>query len=107
LADAGQSARRVQHYWRNQSFMGVRVGEYKLMVRHQEVTSPDTFPYESPFQSSVAPAGSGERIYNLYVDPREQHAMLPLKQIHYPTLAAAAAQHLATFEKYPPKIPMR
>lgn len=107
LGDAGQSTRRVVHYWLGQTFMGVRVGEFKLLQRQQVYKHEDTWPAMSPFQGSITPAGSGSKMFDLYIDPKEEHALLPLKQPQIPVLTRAAAAHLATFKTYPPKVPIR
>ncbi|MEH0194276.1 sulfatase-like hydrolase/transferase [Caulobacter sp. CCNWLY153] len=107
LADAGESRRRVEYYWLGQVFMGVRVGEFKFLNRSQDVVHDDTSPSLSPFQGAITPSGSGMRLFDLYIDPKEQYGLLPLKQPQIPVLAKAVAAHLATFKAYPPKVPVQ
>jgi arylsulfatase len=107
LADSGLSARRAQYYWVNSIFMGVRVGEFKFLRRDQNYQSTDTWPTSSPFQSSVSEPAYGGKLFNLYIDAKEEHAMLPLKQPHVPVMAKAIAAHMATFKQFPPKVPIK
>lgn len=107
LSDEGLSARRAQYYWVNSIFMGVRVGEFKFLRRDQNYQSTDTWPSSSPFQSSVSEAAYGGKLFNLYIDAKEEHAMLPLKQPHVPVMAKAIAAHMATFKQFPPKVPIK
>lgn len=106
LADRGESARRAVYFWLGATFMGVRVGEFKYLVRDQHFENKDTWPASSPFQSTTAPAAYGGKLFHLYVDPKEEHALLPLKQPQVPVVARTAAAHLATFKAYPPRVPI-
>lgn len=56
---------------------------------------------------AVQPLLYGGKLFNLLVDPKEEHAMLPLKQPQAPVLLAAATKHLATFEAYAPPVPWK
>ncbi|PZQ57245.1 MAG: hypothetical protein DI570_20190 [Phenylobacterium zucineum] len=107
LADQGESVRRAVYFWLGQAFMGVRVGEFKLLQRQQVYQHEDTWPSMSPFQGSITAAGSGSKMFDLYIDPKEEHALLPLKQPQIPVLTRTAAAHMATFKAYPPKVPIR
>ena len=80
--------------------MGVRVAEFKLLVNNQAYQCDDTWPRQSLFQSTVQRSLYGGKLFNLLIDPKEEHALLPLKQPHIPVLKAAAEQHLATFKTY-------
>jgi hypothetical protein len=46
-------------------------------------------------------------MFDLYIDPKEEHALAPLKQPQIPVVAAAVQAQLATFKAYPPKVPIR
>ena len=107
LSDKGQSARRAVYYWVNAIFMGARVGEFKFLRRDQTFAFDDTWPRSSPFQSSVSEPAYGGKLFDLYIDPKEEHALLPLKQPHIPVMAQAIKAHLATFKAYPPKVPIQ
>jgi arylsulfatase A-like enzyme len=107
IAPKGESARRVQYYWTSSMLMGVRIAEFKYMLRDQIFAQDDTWPRLSPFQGSVTEAMYGGKLYDLYIDPKEEHALGPLKQPQIPVLRAAIREHLKTFEAYPPKAKLR
>ena len=75
--------------------MWVRVAEYKLMVKEQGFQHDDTWPRLSPFQATVQPLLYGGKLFNLLVDPKEEHGMLPLKQPHAPLLLPGVAKPAA------------
>ncbi|MEW5684027.1 MAG: sulfatase-like hydrolase/transferase [Pseudomonadota bacterium] len=107
LADTGASTRRAVYFWLGQALMGVRVGEFKFLQRSQQYKHEDTWPSLSPFQGSITVAGTGSKMFDLYIDPKEEHALTPLKQPQIPVLTRALAAHMATFKTYPPKVPIR
>ena len=43
------------------------------------------------------------RLYNLYLDPKEQHNYLTRKLAYIEAFQLGMRNHLATFRKYPPK----
>jgi len=107
VADDGKSRRRVQYYWANDNFMGVRIAEYKLLVKEQSFNIPDTWPQASPFQGTAQPLLYGGKIFNLLIDPKEEHAMAPLKQPQIPVLKEAVMRHLETMKRYKTPVPFR
>ncbi|OWK33147.1 sulfatase-like hydrolase/transferase [Sphingomonas dokdonensis] len=107
LAPEGQTARRVEYYWATNVFMGARVGEFKYLVRDQSTESDDSWPRSSPFSASFTSPIYGGKMFDLYIDPKEEHALAPLKQPQIPVLKNAINAHLATFKNYPPKVPLR
>ena len=107
LADNGASRRRAIYYWANNAFMGVRIAEFKLMVKEQHYQQDDTWPRMSPFQGTAVPLLYGGKLFNLLVDTKEEHAMAALKQPHLPVLKRAADKHIATFKTYVPPLPMQ
>jgi arylsulfatase len=106
ISDDGESRRRAVYYWAGSTFMGVRVAEYKFTVKDQVYLQDDTWPRQSPFQSMIETSLYGGKLFNLLIDPGEQHAMGPLKQPQLPVLNAVAQQHLATLKAYPPAVPV-
>jgi arylsulfatase A-like enzyme len=98
LTDDGASRRRAVYYWAGNAFMGVRIAEYKFLVKDQVYQHDDTWPSLSPFQGTIQNSLYGGKLFNLLVDTKEEHAMLPLKQPQAPVLKAAADKHLATFK---------
>ena len=107
LADNGASRRRAVYYWAGNAFMGVRIAEFKFLVKDQVYQHDDTWPRLSPFQGTIQNSLYGGKLFNLLVDTKEEHAMLPLKQPHTPVLKDAADKHLATFKTYVPPVPMQ
>jgi arylsulfatase len=43
------------------------------------------------------------RLYNLYLDPKEQHNYLTRKLAYVEPFQLAMRNHLATFRRFPPK----
>ena len=54
-ADDGASRRRAVYYWANDAFMGLRIAEFKLMVKDEVVQQDNTLPRLSPFQGTAQP----------------------------------------------------
>ncbi|MFW1966160.1 arylsulfatase [Acinetobacter guillouiae] len=107
LADNGKSRRRIQYYWANDNFMGIRIAEYKLLVKEQSFNLSDTWPQMSPFQGTAQPLLYGGKIFNLLIDAKEENAMAPLKQPQIPVLKEAVMRHLETMKKYKTPVPFR
>ncbi|MFT3813027.1 MAG: sulfatase-like hydrolase/transferase [Acidovorax sp.] len=107
LADHGESARRVEYYYANSTFMGLRVGEFKILIHDQITENSDTMTRSSPFQSSISNSLYGGKIFDLYIDPKEEHALGPVKQPQIPVISAAIKAHLATMKQYPPKVQIK
>lgn len=107
LTDDGASRRRAIYYWAGNAFMGVRVAEFKFLVKDQTYQHDDTWPRLSPFQGTVSPSLYAGKLFNLLLDAKEEHAMLPLKQPHVPVILGTVKKHLATFKEYPPAVPMQ
>ncbi|MNM89947.1 Sulfatase [compost metagenome] len=106
LADDGASRRRAVYYWAGNAFMGLRIAEFKVLVRDQIYQHDDTWPRNSPFQGTLQSSLYGGKLFDLLIDPKEEHAMGPLKQPHIPVLLQAAKQHAATFKAFAPPVPV-
>jgi arylsulfatase len=107
LTDDGASRRRVVYYWAGNAFFGVRVAEFKFLVKDQVYQHNGTWPRMSPFRGTIQPSLYGGKLFNLLVDTKEEHAMMPLKQPQGPEILGAVNAHLATFKEHPPKVPMQ
>jgi len=105
LGENARSMRRAEYYWASDTFMGLRVAEFKLLVKEQQYEHTDTWPAISPFQGMVSKALYGGKLFNLLLDTQERHAMLPLKQPQVPVLFQTMNRHLATFKTYPAAVP--
>jgi arylsulfatase len=87
--------------------MGARVAEFKYLMHDQITESDDSWPRSSPFSAAYTTSVYGGKMFDLYIDPKEEHALAPLKQPQIPVVAAAVQAQLATFKAYPPKVPIR
>jgi arylsulfatase len=47
------------------------------------------------------------KVFNLFLDPKEEHSFTVRKLVWMPVLGGIQAQHLKTFEKYPPHIQVK
>jgi hypothetical protein len=47
------------------------------------------------------------KLFNLFLDPKEEHSNLIRKLVWLPVLAGIQAQHIKTFQKYPPRIQVK
>ena len=96
------SNRAAVHFWLLDKLSATRLGPWKAYSCTTEMDYGD----------SVTPGGfSGHtstmtygKTFNLFLDPKEEHSYTIRKLVHMPMLAAFAAQHLKTFEKYPKRI---
>jgi arylsulfatase A-like enzyme len=107
VTDDGASRRRAIYYWAGNAFMGVRVAEFKFLVKDHVYQHDDTWPRMSPFQGTIQPSLYGGKLFNLLIDAKEEHAMLPVKQPQSPVVLGTVNKHLATFNAYPPAVPMQ
>lgn len=103
LSNKGLSNRRSVFFWAGNVFTGMRFGEYKLVLNDINYQSQDTWPNRSPFQATVSPTVYGGKLFNLYMDPKEEHAMLPLKQPIVPLLLPEVARHIKTLKAFKPR----
>jgi arylsulfatase A-like enzyme len=107
MTDGGLSRRRAIYYWAANAFMGVRIAEFKFLVKEQIYQHDDTWPRVSPFQGSIQTPLYGGKLFNLLLDMKEEHAMAALKQPQTTMMLAEVKKHLATLKRYPPPVPMQ
>lgn len=101
LAPDGLSNRKYHYYWLTETFSGARCGEYKMMVSG---TSDDDSGAASPGGfTGVLEHYAYARLYNLYLDPKEQHNYLTRKLAYLEAFQHGMRSHLATFKRFPPK----
>ncbi len=101
LAPDGLSNRKYHYYWLSQTFSGLRCGEYKMVL---SATSDDATDAAGPGGfTGVLERFAYPRLYNLYLDPKEQHNYLTRKLAYVEAFQLGLRSHLATFRKYPPK----
>jgi arylsulfatase A-like enzyme len=101
LAPDGLSNRKYHYYWLSQTFSGLRCGEYKMVL---SATSDDPTDAAGPGGfTGVLERFAYPRLYNLYLDPKEQHNYLTRKLAYSEAFQLGIRSHLGTFRKYPPK----
>jgi arylsulfatase len=101
LADDGLSNRKYQYYWLLGDLSAIRVGEYKMMVVS---TSDDDSDVAGPGGfTGVTQRYTYARMYNLYLDPKEQHSYLTRKLAYNEALLSGVFHHMGTVMRYPGK----
>ena len=101
LAPDGDTNRKFHYYWLVTDFSGVRCGEFKMMLT---ATSDDATDAAGPggFTGALMRFPYA-RLYNLYLDPKEQHNYLTRKLAYLDVFQYGIRSHLMSFAKYPPK----
>jgi arylsulfatase len=101
LTEDGLSNRKYHYYWLQSTFSGLRCGEYKMMIAS---TSDDDTDAAGPGGfTGILQKHAYAKLFNLYLDPKEQHNYLTRKLSYQEAFQLGIRQHLATFRKYPPK----
>jgi arylsulfatase len=101
LAPEGLSNRKYLYYWLTNVFSALRVGEWKFMVASTSDDDRDCFNLGG--FTGVTQKYSHGRLYNLYLDPKENHSYMIRKLAYIESLTGGLAKHFMTFGKYPPK----
>jgi len=101
LAPDGLSNRKFVWYWLLQTLSAVRAGEYKFMIAS---TSDDDTDVAGPGGfTGVTQNYTYARLFNLYLDPKEQHSYLTRKLAYNEAFIAGIREHLMTYRDHPPK----
>ena len=101
LAPDGLSNRKFQYYWLLRNLSALRCGELKMMIMG---TSDDDADVAGPGGfTGVTQHYTYPRLYNLYLDPKEQHSYLTRKLAYQEVFTSSFRAHLGTFRDYPPK----
>ena len=101
LAPDGLSNRKYHYYWLTQTFSALRCGEYKMVLSAESDNSTDAAGpggFTGTLERFAYP-----RLYNLYLDPKEQHNYLTRKLAYVEAFQLGIRSHLSTFRRYPPK----
>lgn len=104
LAPDGVSNRKYLYYWLTNVFSALRVGEWKFMVASTSDDDRDCFNLGG--FTGVTQKYSHGRLYNLYLDPKEQHSYMIRKLAYIDSFTSGIANHFRTFGRYPPKQPI-
>ncbi len=101
LSPNGHSNRKFHYYWLTQTFTALRCGEYKMVLGG---TSDDDAGNAGPGGfTGVLERYAYAKLYNLYLDPKEQHNYMTRKLAYLDAFQAGIRRHLGTFRKFPPK----
>jgi arylsulfatase len=101
LDPGGTSNRKFVWYWLLSNLSAVRCGEYKFMIASSsddatDVAGPGGF-------TGVTQQYTYARLYNLYLDPKEQHSYLTRKLAYNEAFLNGIREHLRTYRDHPPK----
>jgi arylsulfatase len=101
VAPDGLSNKKFHYYWLVDNFSGVRCGEYKMMLT---ATSDDSSDSAGPGGfTGVLERFTYAKLYNLYLDPKEQHNYMTRKLAYVDVFQHGIRHHLSTFFFYPAK----
>jgi arylsulfatase len=101
LDPEGRSNRKYVWYWLLTTLSAVRCGEYKFMLAS---TSDDATDVAGPGGfSGVTQNYTFPRLYNLYLDPKEQHSYLTRKLAYNEAFIGGIGEHLRTYRDFPAK----
>jgi arylsulfatase len=105
LGDDAPSNRKHLYYWLTNVFSGLRIGEWKFMVA--STTDDDRDVVNIGGFTGVTQRYTHGRLFNLYLDPKENHSYLIRKLAYVEAFTDGIAKHLGTFfGDYPPKRPI-
>jgi arylsulfatase len=103
LAPDGLSNRKFQYYWLGQMFSALRVGEYKFMLG--SISDEDRDVHGGGGFTGVVQKYPYGRVFNLYLDPKEQHSYAIRKLAYIDTFTGGVREHVRTFAPpYQPKL---
>ena len=101
LAPDGSSNRKFHYYWLSETFSGLRCGEYKMLLN---ATTDNATDAAGPGGfTGVLERFAYARLYNLYLDPKEQHNYLTRKLAYLDAFQYGIRSHLSTFRRFPAK----
>lgn len=101
LTEDGLSNRKYHYYWLQDTFSGLRCGEYKMLLSS---TSDDESDAAGPGGfTGILQKHAYAKLFNLYLDPKEQHNYMTRKLSYQEAFQLGIRQHLGSFRKYPAK----
>jgi arylsulfatase A-like enzyme len=103
LAPEGTSNRKYHYYWLGQMFSALRTGEFKLMMG--SISDDDSDVHGPGGFTGVAQKYPYGRMYNLYLDPKEERSYMIRKLVYVDAFLGGLRDHVATFRPpYQPKL---
>jgi arylsulfatase A-like enzyme len=101
LAADGLSNRKFVYYWLLRTLSAVRAGEYKFMIAS---TSDDDTDVAGPGGfTGITQNYTYAKLFNLYLDPKEQHSYLTRKLVYNEAFIGGIRDHLMSYRQHPPK----
>jgi arylsulfatase len=101
VAPGGRSNRKYHYYWLLRDLAALRAGEYKFVLVS---TSDDDTDVAGPGGfTGITQRYTYARLYNLYLDPKEQHSYLTRKLAYNEAFITGIREHLASVFQYPQK----
>ncbi|MGD0192582.1 MAG: arylsulfatase [Rhizomicrobium sp.] len=101
LAPDGLSNRKFHYYWLTETFSALRCGEYKMVLT--ATRDDDTGSAGPGGFTGVLERYAYAKLYNLYLDPKEQHNYMTRKLAYLDAFQSGIRSHLGTFRQFPPK----
>ncbi len=101
LGDAARSNRKYVWYWLLSTLSAVRCGEYKFMLA--STSDDDTDTWGPGGFTGVTQNYTYARMFNLYLDPKEQHSYMTRKIAYNEAFVSGIGRHLSSYKDYPPK----
>ncbi len=95
LAPEGLSNRKYHYYWLGQLFSAVRVGEFKMMLG--SISDDDADVHGRGGFTGVVQKYPYGRVYNLYLDPKEERSYMIRKLVYLDSFMAGVRDHIASF----------
>jgi len=96
-----RSNRKYVWYWLLDTLSAVRCGEYKMMIA--STSDDDTDTWGPGGFTGITQHYTYARLYNLYLDPKEQHSYLTRKLAYNEAMLSGLREHLGTYRDHPPK----
>ncbi|MBV9950825.1 MAG: arylsulfatase [Acidimicrobiia bacterium] len=101
LSAEGLSNRKYVYYWLLRKLSALRAGEYKFMLAS---TSDDDTDVAGPGGfTGITQDYTYPRLFNLYLDPKEQHSYLTRKLAYNEAFIDGIRAHLMSYRDHPPK----
>lgn len=101
LGDGGVSNRKFVWYWLLSTLSAARCGEYKFMIA--STSDDDTDTWGPGGFTGVTQNYTYARMFNLYLDPKEQHSYMTRKIAYNEAFVTGIGRHLRTYGKWPAK----